>query len=409
MPGSIAIIGGGLAGLATAHALGAQGIKATVYEAAPALGEIGAAVGTSPQANKALAAMGLGDQIAAVANISPGIYTRTMRDGEFVEYRDGRQAAARFGAPFYTFHRADLLDALGQGLDPAAVQLGHRLTGLVEGDDGVSLSFDNGAQVMADVVIGADGVRSAVRGALYGADRPRYTGQMAWRALLKGSDVPRECLEPNGHVQWIGSGRHFIAYYIRGESVVNIVTQQDTDGWVNEGWSAPGDPDEMRASFPDAEPRMKALLDLVTQCSKWGLFTRPLTRDWGRGRVQLIGDAAHAMLPNVGQGACQAFEDAYILARWLGAQPDDPAEAFRNFRRVRIDRVHAVQRLAMQAARFKHMQDPAAQKELIASGKGSTHGNMEWVWDYDVVADWNKEADVPHVDASTWEAEGAGA
>jgi salicylate hydroxylase len=388
---SIAIIGGGLAGLATAHALAARGVKATIYEAASALGEIGAAVGTSPQANKALAAIGVNEAVAAVANIAPGIYTRNMIDGEFREYKDSRQAADRFGAPFYTFHRADLLDALSKGIDPDSVRLGHRLSGLVEGDNGITLSFENGLEAKADIVIGADGVRSIVRQALYGADNPEYTGQMAWRALLKGSDVPPECLEPQGHVQWIGPGKHFIAYYIRGKELVNIVTQQDTDGWVEESWSTAGDPDEMRRSFADAEPRVQTLLALVGSCSKWGLFARPLTEDWGHGRVQLIGDAAHAMLPNVGQGACQAFEDAYILSRWLDAVPGDPVTAFANFRRIRIPRVHAVQRLALAAARFKHMRDPEAQKNLIATGKGSTHGNMEWVWDYDVEAEWDRD------------------
>ena len=223
-------------------------------------------------------------------------------------------------------------------------------------------------------MIGADGVRSVIRHALYGDDNPTYTGQMVWRALLNGSDVPAEVLEPTGHIQWVGPGCHLLAYYIRGAKLVNIVTQEDTDKWVEEGWSTRGDPDEMRLSFPNPEPRLEKLLSLVTECSKWGLFTRPLTENWGRGRIQLIGDAAHAMLPNAGQGACQAFEDAYILARWLEACRD-PVEAFANFRRIRIPRVHGVQRLSFANARFKHMRDAAAQKELIASGKSSVHGN----------------------------------
>src|SRR5258707_6573102 len=132
----------------------------------------------------------------------------------------------------------------------------------------------------------------------------------------------------------------------------------------------------MRLSFPNPEPRLAKLLGLVTECSKWGLFTRPLTENWGRGRIQLIGDAAHAMLPNAGQGACQAFEDAYILARWLEAG-DNPVKAFANFRRVRIPRVHAVQRLSLDNARFKHMRDSAHQKDMGASGKGSVHGCAE--------------------------------
>ena len=390
----IAIVGGGLAGLAAAHALQTFGMKAEVFETAPALGEIGAAVNVSPQAVKALQAIGVGDQVAAVGNTSPGIYTRNMQTGEFLELNDRHKAAARYGAPYYTFHRADLLDALASGLDHRAIHLDHRLTGLAERSDGILLAFANGTEVEAEIVIGADGVRSVIRQALYGDDNPTYTGQMVWRALLNGGDVPAEVLEPTGHIQWVGPGCHLLAYYIRGRKLVNIVTQEDTDKWVEEGWSTRGDPDEMRLSFPNPEPRLEKLLSLVTECSKWGLFTRPLTPNWGRGRIQLIGDAAHAMLPNAGQGACQAFEDAYILARWLDACRD-PVEAFANFRRVRIPRVHGVQRLSLSNARFKHMRDSAAQKESIASGKGSVHGSAEWVWGYDPVGEWDKEPFVP--------------
>ncbi len=130
--GSIAIVGGGLAGLATAHALAAFGFETEIFEAAPALGEIGAGINTSPQAVKALRAIGLGDRIAAVGNTSPGVYTRNMQTGEFLEFNDRWAAAARLGAPYYTFHRADLLDALASGLDPARIHLNHRLTALEE-------------------------------------------------------------------------------------------------------------------------------------------------------------------------------------------------------------------------------------------------------------------------------------
>jgi salicylate hydroxylase len=390
----IIIVGGGLAGLAAAHALATFGMKAEVYEAAPELGEIGAAVNVSPNAAKALEATGVGDKIAAVGNSSPGIYTRNMQTGEFLEFRDRREASARYKGPYYTFHRADLLDALASGLDPSSIHLGHRLVGLEERGNEIVLTFANGATLAADVLIAADGVRSVVRKALYGDDNPTYTGQMVWRALLKGSDVPAEVLEPTGHIQWVGPGCHLLAYYIRGTSLVNIVTQEDTDKWVAEGWSTRGDADEMRRSFPNPEPRLEKLLSIVTDCSKWGLFTRPLTANWGRGHIQLIGDAAHAMLPNAGQGACQAFEDAYVLARWLASE-SDPGEAFGNFRRIRIPRVHAVQRLSMANARFKHMRDSTEQKALIAAGERSVHGNTNWVWAYDPVAEWDKPPVVP--------------
>jgi salicylate hydroxylase len=194
----------------------------------------------------------------------------------------------------------------------------------------------------------------------------------------------------------MGPGRHFFAYYLRGQEVVNIVTQEDTDKWVDEGWSTPGDPDEMCLSFPNPEPRLKTLLGVVTRCSKWGLFTRPLSDKWGRGRIELIGDAAHAMLPNAGQGACQAFEDAYTLARWLDAGRDGPAEAFANFRRIRIPRVHGVQRRSFANARIKHMHDRVAQKAILA--REESVDSMAWICGYDPVAGWNQPPVVPAIE-----------
>jgi salicylate hydroxylase len=391
---TVTLVGGGLAGLAMAQALRFFGIRAEIYEAASQLGEIGAAINASPNANKSLILVGLGEPIAKVGTTSRGTYTRNMQTGDFLEWRDQTEMLKRFTAPYYVFHRADLLSALAEGLDPSTIHLGHRLTGLEERGDSTVLRFANGKTITADIVIAADGVRSVVRQALYGDDNPSYTGQMVWRSLLKGSDVPPEILEPTGRIQWVGPGCHLLAYYIRGTDLVNIVTQEDTDKWVEEGWSTRGDPDEMRRSFPNPEPGLEKLLSLVTDCSKWGLFTRPLTDNWGRGRIQLIGDAAHAMLPNAGQGACMAFEDTYVLARWL-AEADDPAEAFRQFRHIRIPRVHAVQRLSLANAKFKHMRDAKEQKTLIASGERSVHGNIDWVWGYDPSVEWNKAPIIP--------------
>ena len=398
--GRIAIIGGGLAGLATAHALATFGMTFDIYETAPALGEIGAGVNTSPQANKALIAIGLGEKLAAVAHSSAGTQTCNMQTGENLEFADRAKTAARFNAPYYTFHRADLMDALASGLDPATVHLGHRLTAIEDRGNDVLLTFANGKTVEADIVIAADGVRSVIRAALYGDDNPTWTGQMVWRALLKGNEVLADLLKPTGHIEWVGPGCHLNAYYLRGGDVINIVTQEDTDQWVAEGWSTAGNPDEMRASFPNPEPRLEKLLSMVTECSKWGLFTRPLNENWGRGRIQLIGDAAHAMLPNAGQGACQAFEDSYIIARWLASE-SDPVKAFENFRRVRIKRVHAVQRLSIARSKFKNMRDPAAQKALITADKKGTQGGAggsDWIWGFDPVTDWDKEPPTPHIE-----------
>lgn len=393
-PGTISIIGGGLAGLAAANALARFGFEVEVFEQSRALGEIGAGISISSQAVKALRGIGLGEKLAAVGNASEGIQTRNMQTGEPLEFRPS--PASRYGAPHYFVHRADLLNALASGLDRATLRFDYRLTALEEGQSGVTLTFANGVTRQADIVIGADGVHSIIRRALYGDDNPTYTGQSVWRALLKGNDVPPEVLEPSGSTQWWGPGCHLVSYYLRGREVVNVVTQEDTDKWVEEGWSIAGDPDEMRASFPNPEPRLKTLLGLVTQCSKWGLFTRPLTHDWGRGRIQLIGDAAHAMLPNAGQGAAQSFEDAYTLARWLDAERNDPVQALRQFRRIRIPRVHGVQRTSLAAARMKHMRDRDVQKDRLAKAGGNI--GFGWIWEYDPVASWDKVPVVPAIE-----------
>jgi salicylate hydroxylase len=390
----VAIVGGGLAGLAAANALLGFGFEVEIYEQAPTLAEIGAGISVSSQAVKALQAIGLGEKLAAVGNISHGVLSRNMHTGEPLGLR--QSPGERYGAPHYFVHRADLLQILASGIGPARLHLGHRLIGIDERQANVALTFADGATRQAGVVIGADGVHSVIRRALYGDDNPSYTGQSVWRALLKGGDLPPEVLEPTGVIQWLGPSRHLVSYYLRGREVVNVVTQEDTDKWVKEGWSIAGEPDEMRASFPDPEPRLKTLLSLVAECSKWGLFTRPLTTNWGLGRIQLIGDAAHAMLPNAGQGAGQSFEDAYTLARWLDAERNDPVEAFRNFRRIRIPRVHGVQRRSLANARMKHMSDRDVQKTLLS--KVEEADNMAWIWGYDPVAAWDKPPTVPAIE-----------
>lgn len=396
---SIAVVGGGLGGLAAAIALQKAGFDVNVFERTARLGEVGAGINISPQATKVLLAIGLGPELARVGNVMTGQIQRSMYTGEqLVETKLGAPGSGtdRFGAPYYVFHRADLLDVLANAISPDRVHLAHRCVALEEGD-GVTIHFENGARHLADMVIGADGIHSQVRQHLYGEDRAQFTGQMVWRALLDGNAFPKDMLGPHGFCGWIGKGSHIMSYYLRGTSIINITAQSDADEWVEEGWSIQGRPEDMRACFPGVAPALQALLDSITHCSKWGLFGRKPSENWGHGRIQLIGDAAHPMLPNAGQGAAQAFEDAYVLARWLDARRDDPEGALAAFRNVRIPRAQAIQRQSARNSKLVHAGDWEKRQESFKAleKQGDTPLGMNWIYGYEPESEWCERKEYP--------------
>ncbi|GAA3889297.1 FAD-dependent monooxygenase [Leifsonia kafniensis] len=397
---TVAVIGGGLAGLASAVGLLKYGFDVQVFEQARQLGEVGAGINISPQAAKALIGIGLGEQIAEVGNVVTGHLQRSMYTGDQLAetlFVEPGHSTSRYGAPYYTFHRADLIGVLAGAVDPERVHLGERLVGLDEGPEGVTLTFASGTVHTADVVIGADGIHSRVREVLYGEDEPEFTGQMVWRALIDGDAFPEGFLGKHGFYGWIGKGSHLMTYYLRGTNFINITTQADADGWLEEGWSIGGDPDEMRKSFPNATPELQSILDSITQCSKWGLFGRKPTENWGRGRVQLIGDAAHPMLPNAGQGAAQSFEDAYVLARWLDTHRADPEDGLEGFRHVRIPRAHAVQRQSLANSKLVHAGDWEKRQEVFQEREktGDTPLGLGWIYGYEPEQEWSIRREYP--------------
>src|SRR5262249_22803409 len=283
---------------------------------------------------------------------------------------------ARYGQPQYQFHRADLLGMLQRAVPESAINLGARCVDVATTDKSAAITLEDGRQVEADAVIGADGIRSRIRATLWEDENPVFTGQVAWRALLQGRDLPADILGTSGARGWMGPDHYCVSYFLRGRDLINVVLRGKSDDWAEESWTAQDDPKAVRAKFaPFACERLNTLMDQIPACSKFGLFGRKSSERSGEGRIQLLGDAAHPVLPNGGQGANGAFEDAFILAAWLEEQRDDATAALQYYEAVRKPRATKVQsrsrenanlHLASDPAEIEHRQKKGA--ELVAKG-----------------------------------------
>ncbi len=299
----ITVLGGGIAGLAVATALAQRGASVRVFEQAEELGEVGAGLQVSPNGVAVLAALGLRQQAAALANNPDAVSLRDMATGhEVANLPLGDTAVKRWGRPYWQFHRADLLGVLADGARAAGVRivLGQRVE-TIAGIDGL--------------VIAADGVRSGVRTEVFGGGPARFTGQVAWRGVVHADRISHKVA--NAATVYMGEGRHLVTYPLRGGALVNFVAVEERDTWADEGWNVPDTVENLRAAFVGTCPDIRALLDAVQETFLWGLFDHPVVTNWTTERVALIGDACHPMLPFLAQGAVMALEDAWILAREL--------------------------------------------------------------------------------------------
>ena len=314
----IAIIGGGIGGLTAAVALARQGVAAEVYEQAPVLEEVGAGVGLWPNAMTALASIGLSGQVAqlAVATTRQGL---RQSDGTWLMYLPEDLMVQRWGASLALVHRAELQQLLAAWLDPSAIHLGARCTGVQDGDRGVTARFADGREVQADVLIGADGVHSAVRAALFGPAPLRYRGYVTVRGLTPAGSVP---LPRDGTETW-GRGARFGLGPTSGDRIIWYAMWNTTAGGQDGGDTA-ARLSEIFGAWHDPIP---AVIDATprTALIRNDIYDRRPTRTWSRGRVALLGDAIHPMTPDLAQGACQAIVDATTLATCLGAARDSRA------------------------------------------------------------------------------------
>ena len=301
----VVIVGGGIGGLCAANALIAQGLAVTVYEQAPALGEIGAGVFLTPNSVRQLQRVGLERAVETWGARVGGASHYFRHDGAPiapVQVTDSAGWNATFG-----MHRADLVALLADALPGGAVRCGQRCIGVTQSDDVARLSFENGTRVEADVVIAADGIHSEVRPFVFPPSRPVFSGSVAYRGLVPHERVPDW---PTDRWQmWLGAGKHFLAFPVRAGRIINYVGFVPTDEEMKESWSAPGDPDVLRREFAGWDPRIEMLLQQVHATFRWALYDREPLPTWTKGRLTLLGDAAHPMLPHLGQGANQSIED----------------------------------------------------------------------------------------------------
>lgn len=377
----VAVVGGGIGGLATAVFLRHRGIRATVYEQAAQLREVGAGVFVYPNSLRQIERIGLGAAMAAVgARVGPGSAYCRM-DGSVVGKVLTTDSSGWNG--MYGMHRADLLQVFADALPADAIHTGHRAVDFTQDADGACVRFENGREVRADVVIGADGIHSTMQRFVVEPSPPVYSGFRAYRGLLPAERVPNWPRE--AHLIWMGHGKHFMVFPVRRGELLNYVGFVPTATATVESWSAIGDRDELAAAFDGWDPRVTELLSKVTSCFWWGLYDRaPLPR-WVHGRLTLLGDAAHPMLPHLGQGVNQAIEDATALSILLQAAAQGRLtieQALQRYEALRHPRASMVQREARQnGRRYDSQYEDLAQRDREIANAAEFRKKL---YDYDI-------------------------
>jgi salicylate hydroxylase/6-hydroxynicotinate 3-monooxygenase len=313
----IAIIGAGMGGLAAAANLSRLGFDVQVYDQAKAFARVGAGIQQGPNSVKVLRGMGLEEHIRDVSFKPEMTRYREAESGELKWERvQGAEYESKYGAPQLLLHRADLHDVLASRVPEEIIHFSKKLTDFKQDIEGVDLTFADGTQVRADVMIAADGVHSLVRERMLGPEKPRFTGRVAYRTTFPAALIKNAAIE--GCTKWMAKDRHIVIYYINPRrDEVYFVTSTPEPSYNIESWSREGDLDQLRDEYRDFHPTVRVVLDACPAVHKWALVEREPLPFWTQGRIALLGDACHPMTPYMAQGAGTAIEDAAILARCL--------------------------------------------------------------------------------------------
>jgi salicylate hydroxylase len=393
-PLKVGIIGGGIGGLTAALALLKRGIDVEVYEQSNLLKEVGAGVQIGSNGTRVLFALGLEEALHRVQVVPVRREIRHWRTGETWNWFElGATSAERFGTPHVMLHRGDLLAVLAeavQGLKTNAVTLGKRCIAVEQTTDHADVRFADGDVRRFPFVIGADGIHSQVRASMFGADRPEFTGCVAWRGLVSMDRLPPRLARMVG-TNWLGPLGHVLHYPVRRGEMMNFISIVERDDWRAESWTIEGTKGELANDLRDWHADVHALIDGLDATYKWALMVRRPMARWSRGRITLLGDACHPTLPFLGQGAVMAIEDAYVVSACLEKYFGDPMMALARYEEIRQERTAAVVRKAHEN-RSQIFSPALADENAVAISvardwqQARLRERMDWLYAYDATA-----------------------
>jgi salicylate hydroxylase len=391
VPEKIVVIGGGIGGLAAALALLKRGLDVEVHEQAPELKEVGAGIQISSNGTRVLFELGLEAALKRVQVLPSGRVIRHWSTGETWNWFDlGPVTAQRYGTPHVMLHRADLHGLLAdavRALKPGAIRLNRRCADVASQNGHAEVRFEDGETVRAAYVIGADGIHSKVRARLFGADRPEFTGCVAWRGLVPMDKLPPRLAKMQG-TNWLGPRGHVLHYPVRRGEIMNFISMVERDDWQIESWVTQGTQGELANDFRGWHGDVHAIIERIETPYKWALMVRGPMARWSKGRITLLGDACHPTLPFLGQGGVMAIEDGYVVAACLARFFDDPPTALARYEEIRRERTAAVVRKAHENRRSVFspaLADPHAVAVEVAREwqQERVRERMEWLYAYD--------------------------
>jgi len=379
------VVGAGIGGLTAALCLSKQGFDVVVFEQSNHLSEIGAGIQLSPNCSRVLHYLGLEPVISRTAFVPEGTEIRHWKSGEMLSSIRRRQSPVNNSSPYYHIHRADLIAALTESIDSnprIEIHTSSKIEAFQQEGNVANLILDD-KEISGDLIVGADGIHSVIREGLFGDDEPQFTGNVAWRGLVPADKFTKGMVRPVTGLWW-GPGKHFVHYYVRGGEMINCVCVVEKKGWEVESWTERGDHSELVQEFTGWHETIVGLIDAMETevCYQWALFDRAPLQRWGSGHVTLLGDACHATLPFLAQGAAMAIEDAAVLAASVATHGIEKGlEIYEQLRKVRTAKIQNVSR---RNAKIFHMRGINAWARNRVAGI-ATKNTMNWIYDYDVL------------------------